>query len=90
MNNFPHIQLTDTSADWKPEELFNISFVVSTNIELTNIDSSLTTYNNTIMIHGVHKLSDVKSLTPEYLSMMWRITLEDAKNIIQATTQCTI
>ena len=86
MNNFPHIHLTDASAEWKPEELFNISSIVSTNTELTYIDSSLTTYNDTIMIHGVCKLSDVKSLTPEYLSTLWCITLEDAKITIQATT----
>ena len=90
MNNFPHIHLTDASAEWKPEELFNISSVISTNTELTYIDSLLTTYYDTIMIHGVCKLSDVKSLTPEYLSTLWCITLEDSKNTIQATTQHTI
>ena len=82
MNNFPHIHLTDTSVQWKFEELFNISSVVSINTELTYIDSSLTTYNDTIMIHGVSKLSDVKSFAPEYLSTLWRSTLEDAKNTI--------
>ena len=40
MNNFPHIHLTDASAEWKSEELFNISSIVSTN---TEIDSSLIT-----------------------------------------------
>ena len=90
MNNFPHIHLTDASAEWKPEELFNINSIISTNTELIYIDSSLTTYNDTIMIHGVHELSDMKSLTPEYLSTLWRNTLEDAKNMTQATTQRTI
>ena len=31
----------------------------------------------------------MKSLTPEYLSTLWRIRLKDAKNTIQATTQHT-
>ena len=77
MNNFPHFQ-----AEWKPEVLFNINSVVSTNTELTYNNSLLTTYDNPIMINGVCKLSDMKSLTPEYLSMLWHITLEDAKNTI--------
>ena len=50
MNNFPHIHLTNASAEWKPEELFNISSVGSINTELIYIDSSLPTYNKTIMI----------------------------------------
>ena len=90
MNNFPHIHLIDASAEWKAEELFNISSVVSTNTELACIDSSLTSYSNTIIFHGICKLFDVKSLTPEYLSTLWHITLEDAKNIIRVTTQRTI
>ena len=40
MNTFPHNYLTDASAEWKSEELFNISSIVSTN---TEIDSSLIT-----------------------------------------------
>ena len=42
------------------------------------------------MIHEIRKLSDTKSLNPEYLSKLWRVTLEDAKNTIRATTQRTI
>ena len=87
LDNFPHITLTNGDFEWNPDEIFNINSVA---FSAPYIDPSTSHYENLVMVHGVRKLTDTKDLTPEYLSRLWRITLEDAKNTIRATTQRTI
>ena len=86
MDHFPHIHLTDDASEWKPEETFNVNSVITT----TYVDQFFPTYEKTVMIHGVRKLSDTKDLTPAYLCNLWNITLNDARDTIRATTQRTI
>jgi len=86
LDHFPHIHLTNDDSEWKPEEIFNVNSVLTT----TYVDQSFSHYEKTVMVHGVRKLSDTKDLTPAYLSNLWKITLNDAKDTIRATTQRTI
>ena len=86
MDHCPHVHLTNNDSEWKPEEIFNISALNT----YSCTDPHTSIYEDVVMIHKICKVSNNKDLTPKCLSQLWKITLNDVKNRIRATTQKTI
>ena len=73
--------------DW---DMDHCPHVRLTNNTYSYTDPHISIYKDVVMVQGICKLLDNKDLTPNYLSLLWRISLNDDKNTIRATTQRTI
>ena len=89
MDNYQWLQLTSTGS-WEPyENNFNVADMVSTP-SFTNFDNYpfiCDDIENLFFISGVRREGKHSSLTPEILSKIWRIPLNQARRTIQVTEQ---
>ena len=85
--------MTSKESIWNPEDLLSSTKVIKS---VLKDDTDLYTnekidkYLETVIVSGIKMISKGKALTPEYLSKLWHISLNEAQRTIAVTTQRSI